>query len=116
MDAITTNQLLKKHFLIVVSLFLLVSTTEFLWMENLYGKDDLVEVESEFGNQFEEESSLSLLKLKLSNIGWANMANGLQPCNFDIPFSAPSEHPTKSVEVAPDQRLYLLYCQLRHHC
>ena len=116
MDAITTNQLLKKHFLIVVSLFLLVSTTEFLWMENLSGKEDLFEVESELGNQLEEKSSLSLLKLKLFDMGGANIGNAPQPFNYDIPFFVPSEHPAKSVEVAPDQRRYLLYCQLRHHC
>jgi hypothetical protein len=97
-------------------LFLLASTTEFLWMESLSGKEDLFEVESELGNQFEKESNLTLLKLKLSDIGWANIANSSHPFNFDIPFSAPSEHPTKSAEVTPDQRLYLLYCQLRHHC
>ncbi|WOK04750.1 hypothetical protein RT717_16840 [Imperialibacter roseus] len=108
--------MLKKHLLIIVSLFLLASTTEFLWMESLSGKEDLFEVESELSNQLEEKSSLSYHKFKIPDIGWPNIANSSYPFNFDIPFSAPSEHPTKSAEVAPDKRLYLLYCQLRHHC
>lgn len=85
-------------------------------MENLSGKEDLFEVESELVNQLEEKSNVSLLKLKLFDMGGASTASTLQPFNFDIPFSVLSEHATESVQVAPNQRLYLLYCQLRHHC
>ncbi len=85
-------------------------------MESLSGKEELFEVETELGSEFEEKAESGALKFKLVDLGHDYVIATSPVIDSSTPFHTLGEHPSNRVKVASDLKLYLLHCQLRRNC
>jgi len=106
---------MKKQVIIVIALLLVASTSEFLWMDVVSGKKYLLETETEKEAQFEDKSTEPTTDIKSNFSGSDDCFFSLQSFEGTLSLAAATSEMRSQLRILQSPKLYLLFCQLRHH-